>query len=78
MSKNPTDRERKNMHTINISTEELGYMLELLNNERYTGNTNAVIADTLSAVLHDASWHGESDSTDEEIDAQIAYASRTR
>ena len=66
------------MHNINITTDELDYMLELLNNERYTGNTNAVIADTLSAVLHDASLHGESDSTDEEIDAQIAYASRTR
>lgn len=71
------------MHNINITTDELSYMLELLNNERYTSNTNAVIADTLSAILHDASWHGvqwngESDPTDEEIDAQIAYASRTR
>ena len=46
------------MHNINITTDELSYMLELLNNERYTSNTNAVIADTLSAVLHDASWHG--------------------
>lgn len=66
------------MHTINISTDELGYMLELLNNERYTGNTNAVIAETLSAVLHDASWHDEVGFEDEEIDAQIAYATRTR
>ncbi len=95
------------MHNINSTTDELSYLLELLNNERYTSNTNAVIADTLSAVLHDASWHGdtnilqhlgqglrrarlddvhaqtvellgESDPTDEEIDAQIAYASRTR
>ena len=68
------------MHTINITTDELSYMLELINNERYSGNTNVVIAETLMALLHDASWHCESGPlpNDEEIDAQIAYASRTQ
>ena len=33
--------------TITLNTDEIAYLVELLNNERYTANTNAVLAETL-------------------------------
>jgi hypothetical protein len=59
------------MHKINITTDELSYMLELLNNEHYTGNTNAAIMDTLTQKLDDAFFM----LSEEEHMAKIAHYS---
>ena len=63
----------ENLNTIALTTDEVSYLMELLNNERYTGNTNAVLAESLITVLHETQ-----SLSDEEIDAQIAYAAVTR
>lgn len=63
----------ENLNTIALTTDEVSYLMELLNNERYTSNTNAVLAESLITVLHETQ-----SLSDEEIDAQIAYAAVTR
>jgi len=65
------NRERKNMHNINITTDELSYMLELLNNEHYTGNTNARLMDSLTQKLDNAFFM----LSEEELMANIAHYS---
>ena len=37
--------------TIPLTIDEVSFVLELLNNERYTSNTNAELADVLSTRL---------------------------
>ena len=59
------------MHNINISTDELSYMLELLNNEHYTGNTNAGIMDSLTQKLDNAFFM----LSQEELMADLAHHS---
>jgi hypothetical protein len=65
--------------TITFNTDEIAYLVELLNNERYTANTNAALANTLIDRLVDVEPPAMSDLfSNEEIDAQIAYASVSR
>ena len=69
--------------TIPLTVDEVSFVLELLNNERYTSNTNAVLADVLTSRLidrttdtiaeyaeEDAYWSArESDLNDEHVEA---------
>ena len=70
----------ENMKTIALTNDEVSYLMELLNNERYTSNNNATLAESLITVLHDTQSLSDDDLfaqlSDEEIDARIAYASR--
>ena len=54
--------------TITLNTDEIAYLVELLNNERYTANTNAVLAETLIDRLVTP----EALPSDEEIEARRA------
>ena len=63
----------QNLKTIALTTDEVSYLVELLNNERYTSNSNATLAESLITVLYDTP-----SLSDEEIDAQIDYAMVTR
>jgi hypothetical protein len=40
------------MYQFEFTKEELSYLLELLNNEQYTSNTNATLAESLSNTIH--------------------------
>lgn len=69
--------------TIPLTVDEVSFVLELLNNERYTSNTNAVLADVLTSRLvertdavlaeyaeEDAYWSArEADLHDEHVEA---------
>lgn len=72
----------ENLKTIALTTDEVSYLVELLNNERYTSNNNATLAESLITVLHDTQSLSADDLaaqlSDEEIDAQIDYAMVTR
>ena len=37
--------------TLHLTEDELTFLLELVNNERYTANTNIVLAENLAARL---------------------------
>lgn len=65
--------------TFTLNTDEIAYLVELLNNERYDANTHVVLAETLIERLVDVEPPSAADLfSDEEIDAQIAYASASR
>jgi len=65
--------ENITLNPITLTNDEVSYLVELLNNERYTSNSNAVLAESLITLLSDTQ-----PLSDEEIDAQIAYASVSR
>ena len=39
-------------YQFDFTKEELSYLLELLNNEQYTSNTNATLASSLSGAIN--------------------------
>ena len=51
----------ENLKTIALTTDEVSYLIELLNNERYTSNNNATLAESLITVLHDTQSLGADD-----------------
>ena len=60
--------------TFTLNTDEIAYLVELLNNERYDANTNAVLAETLIDRLVDEVPPTLAELfSDEEIDAQMGY-----
>lgn len=56
----------RNTVTLNLTTDELSYLAELLNNEQYAANTNATIASSLITRLDHAQDIAHEDDMDEE------------
>jgi hypothetical protein len=65
--------------SLSLSTDDISYLLELLNNERYTANANQSHAESLMAqlVASASAAHADADAedahwNDEEIEARLS------
>lgn len=67
-------------YQFDFTHEELSYLLELLHNEQYTGNTNAALASSLSGTIHMGVMvdHLLDAVSDEEIEARESQTRRER